>query len=111
MQSPGTAGANTQPTRLILGGSQHAASNGAVTSVASSPLASTGTPAGDPPASESNASVSRILAALHNRGLVSQQNGKFYYVGGGDQRKQQAVPVTGGGQSQVKGQPSAVVIP
>lgn len=111
MQSPGTPGANTQPTRLILGGNQHAASNGAVTSVASSPLASTGTPAGDPPASEANASVSRILAALHNRGLVSQQNGKFYYVGGGDQRKQQAVPVTGGGQSQVKGQPSAVVIP
>ena len=26
-------------------------------------------------------SLSRIMAALHNRGLVSQQNGKFYYVG------------------------------
>ena len=97
MQSPGTPGANTQPTRLILGGNQqHAASNGAATSIASS-----GTPGSEPPASEANASVSRILAALHNRGLVSQQNGKFYYVGGGDQRKQQAVPVSGGGQSQV----------
>lgn len=30
----------------------------------------------------STASLSRILSALHNRGLVSQQpNGKFYYVG------------------------------
>jgi len=28
-----------------------------------------------------NNSLSRILTALHNRGLVSQQNGKFYYVG------------------------------
>ena len=27
------------------------------------------------------AGLSRILSALHNRGLVSQQNGKFYYVG------------------------------
>jgi len=115
LQSPGTSSANSQPTRLILGGnqqsSQHVASNGTVTSIASSPLASAATPGGEPPASEANASVSRILAALHNRGLVSQQNGKFYYVGGGDQRKQQAVPVSGGGQSQVKGQASAVVIP
>jgi len=112
VQSPGTSIASSQPTRLILGGNQqHAASNGTVTSIASSPLASAGTPGGDPPASEANSSVSRILAALHNRGLVSQQNGKFYYVGGGDQRKQQAVPVGGGGQSQVKGQASAVVIP
>ena len=104
MQSAGTPSANSQPTRLILGGSQqssqHVASNGTVTSIASSPLASAGTP--ETPASEANASVSRILAALHNRGLVSQQNGKFYYVGGGDQRKQQAVPISGGGQSQVQ---------
>ena len=34
------------------------------------------------PGQGSTASLSRILSALHNRGLVSQQpNGKFYYVG------------------------------
>ena len=75
-------------------------SNGAVTSIASSPLASAAGTITETPVSEANASVSRILAALHNRGLVSQQNGKFYYVGGGN-GKQQAVPVSGGGQAQV----------
>merc|ERR1719234_3049553 len=109
MQSAGTASVNSQPTRLILGGS-HVTSNGAVTSIASSPLASVAGTTPETPASEANASVSRILAALHNRGLVSQQNGKFYYVGGGN-GKQQAVPVSGGGQAQAKGQASAVVIP
>merc|ERR1719234_312315 len=109
MQSAGTASVNSQPTRLILGGS-HVTSNGAVTSIASSPLASVAGTTPETPASEANASVSRILAALHNRGLVSQQNGKFYYVGGGN-GKQQAVSVSGGGQAQAKGQASAVVIP
>ena len=39
--------------------------------------------AATPPATSqgATASLSRILTALHNRGLVSQQNGKFYYVG------------------------------
>ena len=136
VQSSGTPSASSQPTRLILGGSQQpsqlAASNGVVTS----PLTPAPGATGEPPANEANnASVSRILAALHNRGLVSQQNGKFYYVGG-DQKKQVAVAVSGGGQSQVyntsglelslgvsmastlnivqwqaKGQASAVVIP
>merc|ERR1719234_2130270 len=109
MQSAGTASVNSQPTRLILGGS-HVTSNGAVTSIANSPLASAAVTTPETPVSEANASVSRILAALHNRGLVSQQNGKFYYVGGGN-GKQQAVPVSGGGQGQGKGQASAVVIP
>ena len=37
---------------------------------------------GPQPGQGSTASLSRILSALHNRGLVSQQpNGKFYYVG------------------------------
>jgi len=98
LQPQGTPLATSQPTRLILGASQQVVPNGTATS----------TP-GDPPASEANASVSRILAALHNRGLVSQQNGKFYYVGGGG--KQQGVAVSAGGQVQVKAQPSAVVIP
>ena len=101
VQSSGTPSASSQPTRLILGGSQQpsqlAASNGVVTS----PLTPAPGATGEPPANEANnASVSRILAALHNRGLVSQQNGKFYYVGG-DQKKQVAVAVSGGGQSQV----------
>jgi len=40
------------------------------------------TPSGGPAGGEqTNNSLSRIMAALHNRGLVSQQNGKFYYVG------------------------------
>ena len=34
-----------------------------------------------PTSQGATASLSRILTALHNRGLVSQQNGKFYYVG------------------------------
>jgi len=34
-----------------------------------------------PPSGGGGDSLSRIMAALHNRGLVSQQNGKFYYVG------------------------------
>ena len=101
VQSSGTPSASSQPTRLILGGSQQpsqlVASNGVVTS----PLTPAPGAPGEPPANEANnASVSRILAALHNRGLVSQQNGKFYYVGG-DQKKQVAVAVSGGGQSQV----------
>jgi len=39
------------------------------------------TPSGGAVGDTANNSLSRILTALHNRGLVSQQNGKFYYVG------------------------------
>ena len=44
----------------------------------------------------STASLSRILTALHNRGLVSQhQNGKFYYVGDKNKSPATASPGTG----------------
>jgi hypothetical protein len=40
-----------------------------------------------------------MLTALHNRGLVSQQNGKVYYVGGGDRPR---APVTLGAGAAMK---------
>ena len=56
----------------------------------STPSPATGTTPG------STASLSRILTALHNRGLVSQhQNGKFYYVGDKNKSPATASPGTG----------------
>lgn len=54
-----------------------------------------------------NAPLSRILNALHNRGLVTQHNGKFYYVGDkGKQANAAAGKVQAGGVVRVQGTPS-----
>ena len=74
--------------------------NGSSSSSSSSPAqnnpSTTVTPAAAGPATTTpgaTASLSRILTALHNRGLVSQhQNGKIYYVG--DKTKSPATPVS-----------------
>jgi len=54
------------------------ANNSSLTNGSSGVSTPCGGSAGSDPA---NNSLSRILSALHNRGLVSQKNGKFYYVG------------------------------
>jgi hypothetical protein len=51
-------------------------------------------------------SVPRILTALLNRGLVSQQNGKFYYVGGGT-RARAPVPLGAGAALELPAAPAS----
>ena len=77
--SMGTNAGGQQVVRVINTPSQP--SQPAVQQPAQNGQAQAASP-GSQPGQGSTASLSRILSALHNRGLVSQQpNGKFYYVG------------------------------
>ncbi len=74
--SMGTNAGGQQVVRVINSPSQPSTPQRVVQQPAENGQAQAASPQG------STASLSRILSALHNRGLVSQQpNGKFYYVG------------------------------
>ena len=77
--SMGTNAGGQQVVRVINNPSQPTTPQ----RVVQQPPAQNGSPGSPAQAGQgSTASLSRILSALHNRGLVSQQpNGKFYYVG------------------------------
>ena len=77
--SMGTNAGGQQVVRVINNPSQPTTPQ----RVVQQPPAQNGSPVSPAQAGQgSTASLSRILSALHNRGLVSQQpNGKFYYVG------------------------------